>query len=345
MNDRKIGLDLLRIWCCFCIIGIHVSGQMTDYSYLGYRIIQGVVRPPLWAFMTLTGYFVLSREIKNIGDYYYRSILKLLVPLICYLALYHLYYNRTILGYNIFSFLKGDTIGHLWYVYALIPLYITIPFLQKMLFSLSKRMLETLLIIVFLFVWGGGLLKANGYVIGFNIELIGNCFLFFLFLGYYLNRHIINVVKPHIIVLVVIGVIDVLVTAYEFSSPVFYSQCCELSLCMVVGVVVLFVLFDSIKIKQEKINKVIAFLSKRTYSIYLIHMLPLVFLNDVIRFDSYGLSVQVVFVIIKCLVVFILSLMISCAVDSTVCFVILSVMNKIYSWAKIKIDSRTRKRC
>ncbi len=66
-GNSFVWLDLLRIYCCICIILLHVSGMMTDYSYLGYRIIQGIERPALWAFLAITGFLVLSG--KRIDNY------------------------------------------------------------------------------------------------------------------------------------------------------------------------------------------------------------------------------------------------------------------------------------
>ena len=95
MNDRVINyrLDLLRIYCSLCIIGIHVSAFMSDYSTLAYRILQSFVRPPLWVFLGLTGFFVLGKPITDKIRFVYTHILTLVVPMVIYVLFYHIYYN------------------------------------------------------------------------------------------------------------------------------------------------------------------------------------------------------------------------------------------------------------
>lgn len=55
---REYALDILRIYCCYCIIMLHVSGHLNVNGNF-WRLVQGVVRPALWCFMMLSGYFIL----------------------------------------------------------------------------------------------------------------------------------------------------------------------------------------------------------------------------------------------------------------------------------------------
>lgn len=58
-NSRNVSLDLLRIFFCYCIIVLHETGFITEYSFK-WSSFQVIVRPALFAFVSISGYFLLN---------------------------------------------------------------------------------------------------------------------------------------------------------------------------------------------------------------------------------------------------------------------------------------------
>lgn len=90
---RNYSIDLLRIFCCYCIIMLHASAHL-DSTGNFWRLVQGVVRPALWCFLSLSGYFILSKPIVKWSEFYFRHLLHLLIPLVFYTFIYQLYYSN-----------------------------------------------------------------------------------------------------------------------------------------------------------------------------------------------------------------------------------------------------------
>ena len=98
-TNRDTSMDVLRIICCVFIILLHTSGHLDLNSKL-WRIIQAIVRPALWTFMALTGYFIFRKPIDNYFKFWFKHILGLIIPVTIYLAALHVFYNRTLIGYS-----------------------------------------------------------------------------------------------------------------------------------------------------------------------------------------------------------------------------------------------------
>ncbi len=323
---REYALDILRIYCCYCIIMLHVSGQLNNNGNF-WRLVQGVVRPTLWCFMMLSGYFILSRSITKWSKFYFTHIIHLIVPLVVYTFVYQLYYSGG-KSISLKSIIAGDSIGHLWFVYNLIALYILASFLQKMLMNLSDIQLTGLLITMFFFGRVINIIAKIGVSIGIPTGILGSCSLFFFVLGYWIYRMNINIDYKCGIVL---WIINTIYCVYAFSNPILADGVANLSLSMVIGVVVYYVLFSGIfsNIKESVITKMIIFISSRTYGIYLIHMLIFQYFSNhnimSLIFISYMHCICLL--ILKCLCIFVIGLIFATIMDLLICDPIQKVCN------------------
>lgn len=320
-GQRDISLDVLRIFCCYCIIMLHVSGHL-NYDSIFHLLVQGVVRPALWCFMSLSGYLILSRRIENWFEFYWNHLLHIFVPLIIYTSVYVWYYTKKIV-IPIKTVLAGDTIGHLWFVYALVALYFLAPFLQNMLIGLTNGKVFLLLIIMFF--WGRvvNLLSFLGIEIGIPTEILGDCSLFFFVLGYWLSRNDLVSYSRYIIP---VGIINIFYIAFSMMNCYLIDGATTLSLGMVVGTVWYFVLFkrifnnEDISRRFKKMEKLISFLAARTYGIYLIHMLIFnIFTeNEILPLNSGSIS-RFYILPIKCFFIFCLGLVCATVLDVIIC--------------------------
>ncbi|MBR3487803.1 MAG: acyltransferase family protein [Bacteroidales bacterium] len=129
---RNHALDLLRILACLAVITIHTSGvpimrnllEVGSAEYIECLILNALCHWSVPVFVMLTGYFMLdSSKDLTIKRLFTKNILRLVVSLFFWSALYALYYNK-----NLFPL--GSQEGHLWYVGMIIGVYLAIPILR-----------------------------------------------------------------------------------------------------------------------------------------------------------------------------------------------------------------------
>lgn len=90
---RDYALDLLRILSCLGIVILHESGYMPLTS-IGWSTYQALVRPCLWVFALISGYFILGRPIKDMKSFYLKKVSTIVIPLIVYSLIYQLWNGR-----------------------------------------------------------------------------------------------------------------------------------------------------------------------------------------------------------------------------------------------------------
>lgn len=181
-----------------------------------------------------------------------------MIPLIAYTFVYQLYYSNG-KSISLKSIIAGDSIGHLWFVYNLIVLYILAPFLQKMLMNLSDIQLTGLLVTMFFFGRIKNIMETMGFSIGISTGVLGNCSLFFFLFGYWIYKMKIHINYKYAAVL---WMINTVYCAYTFSNPILANGTANLSLSMVLGGIVYFVLFSECfaNIKEGLITKIITYI-------------------------------------------------------------------------------------
>lgn len=325
-KQRNIALDILRIFCCYCIIMLHVSAHLNINGFF-WRLVQGIVRPALWCFVVLSGYFILSQPIKNWTNFYFTHLIHLIIPLVFYTFIYQLYYSKSV---SLFQIIAGDSIGHLWFVYSLIMLYIIAPFLQKLLINLNNIQLTGLLCLIFFFGRIINIMATFGFAIGIPTALIGDDKIFFFILGHWLSR---IKIKANYKILIPLVIANILYCAYTFSNPILVNGAADLALGMVNGCILYYLLFTK-AFRTQRYNdasKIIAFVSRRTYGIYLIHMLIFqYFIANEIMVLAPDAHKNVWLLPLKCLVIFVIGLAISIVMDMLICNPIQKICNCIY---------------
>lgn len=312
-ETRNYAYDLLRIFCCLSIICLHVSGHLSWASKYNL-LVQGIVRPCLTTFMTLSGYYVLSKPIVDIKAFYLKKIFFLAFPLVIYAALYQFVpsyisdndFLGAIRQINVISILKTDICGHFWFVYSLIGLYLATPFLQKMLSALSNKQFVLLLALIFY------VERIFPIISQYNIPALKvdtfpftGTFVFFYILGFFIrrNEHIINAKIK--LVIIVVGLLNIPFMAYMLTKAPFAATLCNLSLCTIIGTIFYFVFFSVLPV-PEFIGKTVLFFSKRTFSIYLLHMLvfntmtQMSFMNLTAENKMYMLGIKVFAIFFIC---------------------------------------------
>lgn len=327
---RENNLDLLKILACIMVIIIHVSAyyvlsyEKTGGSYFTIgNLWDSFARPAVPIFILLAGKYALSNE-KNIEiDYYYKKILKnIYIPTFIYSSLYFVYSYfliiiKYILNFEIkdkYSPVKKLIIGvpfyHLWYLYMAIGLYLLVPFLIRLRIKIGEKIFRNIGIF-FIFLGFVTLLLQNylEQIDFYNREdilkylryfWIFNQFKFINYLGYFMLEYSLKDKKINFKVGIIGALISLLVMFFvvEVTKNQFYYS--NNFLFVISASVLLYLSFLNLKI-----DKNISLITKKTFSIYLLHagILNIIqlFFKYILKYEInplYGIPVLVVVVFI-----------------------------------------------
>ena len=344
-KERDYSIDILRIFCCISIIMLHESGLWYEHQF-SWSSIQSIVRPCLFAFTAISGYFLLNSNIKSYKDFYLKHFFRLILPLFIYIFLQTMYTNYLVGGtaaiFNGINFrffydlLTGTNWNgtHLWFVYNLIGLYLITPFLKKMLDNLKNKDIIILLGISFFF--GGINPILEYYGVGFMIEfLTQGAMIFYFILGYLLSRFKYN--WKYGIIITLLEIINILSILFFFRSYIpIQSVLYTFSLNMIIGILFYFYIFNLVFKNLPKIlNKISKFISDRTYSIYIIHMIVLQEINktNLFVFTRANWWYEIPLAV---LIIFLISLVITSIVDVLVVSPLRKLLNFLIEYTPSK---------
>ena len=175
---RNFHLDQMRVISCIMVIAIHVCNiynrAFPDLSQIDYSIaafINSFSRISVPIFFMVSGALMAGREpnIKKSLD----RFLKYFIITIFWCAFYFLwtklYLNDT---YDFHDILTTPTSKHLWFLYALLSIYLALPLIQTLIRNLSDKMLYYMLILFGISVFGGYILDFADISVQYPIAII-----------------------------------------------------------------------------------------------------------------------------------------------------------------------------
>ena len=160
--QRNYGLDILRVLACYMVIQVH-SGE---FYYIGagntvlntpnaywvgwYNSLCRVCVP---LFIMLSGYYLFP--VVNTAAFFKKRLSRVAVPFAIWCALYAFYQyfmGTATLPVALLNILKigvnfGVEVGHLWYVYMLLGIYLFAPVLSPWVQSASRKSLQFYLVL------------------------------------------------------------------------------------------------------------------------------------------------------------------------------------------------------
>lgn len=308
-NKRNFSLDLLRIFACYLVIQVHAG----EFYYIGSdsKVITGIntfwvgilnsgARTAVPLFVMISGYFLLPMH-DIIGKFFKKRFIRLLYPFIVWCALYAVYYvfqRGDSIGQMLQHIINipinyGVEVGHLWYIYMLLGLYILIPIISPWLESCSKKELQG-----YLLLWLFTTLLPYLHL-AFSNGVLGECFwnqspmLYYftgfagyLILGFYIKKFDFK----SLIVPIILLIIGYVFTTYLYCSRINTAtnvadlelpwQFCSTNVAfMSFGI---FMLFKAIRWKGEnKFGHLLSNIAARSYGMYLAHIMILNFFYTV----------------------------------------------------------------
>lgn len=318
-SQNHYGISLLRILATLSVIIIHVAaplvmkyGKISNFDWNAANFYDSISRYSVPVFFMISGSLLLGREFE-ISDFLKNRLGKIIPPFLFWSLFYSLF-GRYVFhheAFNVIKVVKDIFYGskyHLWFVFALIGVYLISPIFQKWI-NFSKKND----ILYFLIIWVITLfLTIPGVAIYFpkiNLSYFSG-FLGYFVLGFYLKKHVKN--QNWISwLLIVIGVLITIFGTYFMTGKnnefydYFYEYLCLNALMVSIGV---FMLFNTVENINNKMKPIVSKLNECSFGIYLIH--PLV-LNIFTLFGISGFFISpIVGILIVSLACFLLSFMV-----------------------------------
>lgn len=317
---RIYNYDVIRVISCLFIILIHTTSFffLFDKSSLLWwcgDIIQNIVRVGLPMFVVLSGALILNGRDEKISHFYSKRLIKIIIPFVIYNFIYIVFNVNYATGNfnirNMVSYLKiiieGNTYEHFWYIYMILGVYLCTPFLKKMCKHLDQRELD----ILFFIILGISIVRYSLSSIGININITDvfvEGWISYYLLGYILTNSNLLIKRKCWFIILGIGSFFLSVFDYRYGF-VGIKSIWDFSITMYFQVIALFLFLANIKMKlNHGKQKLLLFLSKYSFEVYLIHGAVMNLISRVnYRFNIMD-STSLIYSFIYILLVIVLSL-------------------------------------
>lgn len=183
----------MRVISCIMVIAIHVCNiynrafpNISQIDYSIAAVINSFSRISVPIFFMVSGALMASRQpnVKKSLD----RFLKYFIITVFWCAFYFIwgvtYLDKT---FDYHDILTTPTSKHLWFLYALLSIYLALPLIQTLIRNLPDKILYYMLTLFGVSVFGGYILDFLGISVKYPIAIISeNQYLFFFILGYVL---------------------------------------------------------------------------------------------------------------------------------------------------------------
>lgn len=295
-ENRSYWPDYLRVIATLAVIFLHVSatpvqqfGNIAAFDWWVANFYDSCVRFCVPIFVMLTGALLLPKKM-DIQDFLKRRLVRVVYPLIFWSIIYIAFtlIEKSLHGesLNLFRYAKyiytalmrGSSF-HLWYIYMIIGIYLFVPIIGKWAREASEFEIR-----YFLGIWICTLFIDKPFISKVSPEIDLSYFsgyLGYLVLGFYLSTKTFanpRKTKRIALLLLVSGIVLTNLGTYlasEYKSAfvkLFYEY---LTPNVFIASAGLFVLFKDLSINNLRFNRMVDFISKYSYGIYLVHVLIL----------------------------------------------------------------------
>ncbi len=301
-TSRHTYIDALRVICSVMVILTHIvmyyinAFETTTVFWTSLAFIKALTQFAVPVFFMISGATILSStKDEAYGSFIWRRLSKIGIPLITYSFLYYLFYvfikQEYGFGIGIFfsKFLSQDISGHLWYLYALTPLYFLIPFLRKLVQNLTKKQLLTLIVVIFVInsflpLSNALLAMCSKVKIAYYSYGKAGAYLNYTLIGYFIHNYGTEVKNTRILKLLLWSTIiaslgAMTVMTYYFSEEKINQAYLNITWPFVVFLSVAVMLFAKLHYDKKTVSdrwaNFISGLGILSFSAYLVHMLYL----------------------------------------------------------------------
>lgn len=280
-KERNISLDLARVIAMIFVIAVHTTTKPFEYNFYVREFTYTLLLTCNPIFFMISGLLNLRKPFgskEDILGFYGKKFVGIVFPFIVVGTL--LYFHNTLSAGNTPSlldfhrtFMHGFSTGHLWFVYALVGLLLSTPILAKAFQNMSSGELNVVFAVCLLWNFVCYYLSESfGIPFSYHTWVMSGWATAY-FAGYYCSR-VINEKNRKIVYLFgIIGFIVNLVSARLIPD---YANGHDLAAPFLVFAFALYVFItNELKVKRDGTKKVITFLSKHSFTVYMLHILAL----------------------------------------------------------------------
>lgn len=340
---RDYSIDLLRIICCFLVVGIHVTPEYNQYLLLPLSefqkfialLIESAVRVGLPVFFVISGMYILNSNISSLSAFYKKRISSLIIPFLIYFLAHSLI--TTSLGGEVINLdaftqlidqLKSSTgtSTHYWFVYSMLGIYFISPAFNFFIKKLNEKESVTALIIIV--ISNSYMLYLGGTLPGFSLPTLGVWLSYFV-VGGLLTKVQTSSKKMLFALLLFSFILTAACTYLQFNIfTTSYLAPFDGGINMMLFAITMCLCFKNIRFKiSVKALTVIHAIAPRTYGVYLIHIAVLITIGHCIDTGWYVGNIFT-YSLLMTSIVFILSLLLSYILDKLICTPLLYFVNR-----------------
>jgi surface polysaccharide O-acyltransferase-like enzyme len=278
---RNYGFDILRLISILGVIIMHTTSmygvgfQIEDSDSLFRYILSYSFEWSVPIFFMISGALILSKN-ENPKEFYLKRLHKILLPTLFWSSVY-LLIHYFVDGFSLFSLIaitiKANPSYHLWFMFAIIGLYIFTPIFRIIIHNTTKRQRYILISVVFFMSiiqnYLDTYLHNTSTIFTIFIPYIG-----FYFLGYELYKtkiklsSFITIVGFFLLTIFIIILGDLFQKKFNFNGNIFASF---LSPLVIAQAILLFIFLNNINYTID--NPFTQKFSSLVYGVYLIHPL------------------------------------------------------------------------
>ncbi|MGN5651060.1 acyltransferase [Bacillus sp. Brlt_9] len=311
-------ISSLRGIAILAVLMIHVSAPLLyrqpDLKWWIANGFDSISRFAVPLFLMVSGGLLLHKQ-ESTKIYFKKRLSKILIPFIVWSFIYYLYKSSG--SFQITEFIQelfsAKVYYHLWYFYIIIPLYLLIPIIRKVIASIPSRFIFFYAIASSIIVTSQNIFSLGGW----EIALFSNPFstsLSYLMLGYTLTHREFR--GKYISGLALVSFIVIFIGTY-YTSVIANNGKVNEALYDPFGLPVLMYtlcVFYMVKKYQSSAwqdTRSLHFISKYSFGIYLIHPLILNELKNIKIMNEYIFNVQYLNVMVMIPFVFVCLLLLS----------------------------------
>lgn len=321
LNKKRHNFDFLRIIAIFSVILLHTSSspfKIWSDNWTQFNIIMSATRWCVPVLFMLSGALLIGKN-EPIILFFKKRIFKIIIPLIFWSYIYILFARNFYqldpahANPNVFFepwlLLKYSAYFHLWFLYAIIGVYLMIPLLR--IISYNEAVVQYSLLLWFIwfsaipFLQSFDIIKGNLFFI-FKLDVIP-LWSGFALLGYFLQKNECKIKISYAIIVFLIGLISTIYLTYFVSSngipkETYQAYFMPNILMMSCGI---YIILMKIKTTPTSISKI----SKYSFGIYLCHMLIMPLIWKIKYFNNiYLAESNFIFTVMSSILTFTLSL-------------------------------------
>ena len=333
--NRIEGLDLLRVLAILSVVFIHtMPSEIQDIGYFNslsssskifYFSCFAVGRLGVPLFMLLSGYLLLSIDYnhENTKKFYKKNFLSLLVTWEIWIFIYNLVlswfrdsaFHMSVVVKNMFFIeAMSPNVFHAWYMEMILGIYLFIPFISRVLKTMSDKEISAFSVISFTYFFIVPTLnqfKTVHWDCSLDLSFSGGVYGFYLIAGYLLKRYeeplrntLGSLAAPAgFVSLALLVLLQVLANTNDHLYLLWYDFC-----LLPIASMLIFIYFRNVQV--VKLRDLVTNISACSFGIYLFHILYLALFWRYETFDLFNDKLRIFLLFVSSFVLSFISVMI-----------------------------------